>query len=187
MSFKEDAYDALSQPKPLSPLETPNPEEKFPLPPRSVKPEEESGAVSEFSGIKEMISGVDEELVLEKVTQVRAASDAIVQLYRNIVDVNNWEPEEKWEMHEKLIKLSEAISELKHPNDLVKQAEDHNQRIKLLVPGKPVDTTIIESEFIHKAGEAINEAIENINKEHEGEMFYSGYKKKSESAGEKAA
>ena len=135
-------------------------EKRLPTPP-ALPRSEESGLVEDVS-----LPDSDEEIVLEKIAQVRKASDEIVQLYGRIVDVDNWEPEEKWEMIEKLNQLSEAISGLKYPFDLVKQASDHNERMKgLEITGKQIDTRKIEDSFIHKAGEEINRAIEIIDKD----------------------
>jgi hypothetical protein len=152
-------YNPMQAPKPLPKLETPDPEQKFPAPPGSMKIEPEKNEATEFSGIKDKEMVVDEEVLMEKIVQVRKASDAVVQAYRGIADVANWEPEEKWEMIEDLIKLSEAISDLKYPLDLVQQASDHNERMKKLeITGKQINTRTIEDEFIHKAGEEINKA-----------------------------
>lgn len=149
-------------PKPGS--ETPNPEESFPLPPVWKEHEE-----NEQSGILDKESEEDEPL-LEKRAEMRAAIDEtkeaiseLIKVYMGVPDIKQLEPEDKWNLMEKMVKASEAMSKLKFPNNLVKQAEDHAQRMKDFIQVKgQISGDIIQEHFIDEAKRLENEAMPRL-------------------------
>lgn len=135
--------------EPLPPLEIPNPEDKFPMPTRTPALE---------SGVRSKDSVEDEELLMERVKtrvaidELKAAVDEMEGVYMKIQNIKQWEPEEKWDMLEKMVKVSEAMAKLKYPDDLVKQTEDHAQRMKKYIQAKgQITSNVIQKHFIDKA------------------------------------
>lgn len=143
-------------------------EDKFP--PLPSLPEKESRQVGQ-SGVREKDLTAEDEALMEKVVAAKAAVDELIQAFMRIDDINNWEPEEKWEMIEKMVKVSEVIAALQYPNDLAKQAEAHAHRMKEYIQVKgQIEPKVIEDQFIHEAGKWINETTKQVKKRWEDSM-----------------
>lgn len=146
--------------------ETPNPEDKFPAPDKL--PEVKSGV----RGKKKL--ELEDEFLMEKVVSARGAVDALTQIYLEIDDKKEWEPETKWEVIEKLIALSKFIAESENPDDLVKQSARNAKLMEMYIAtdkkidektgkkiDKPIDPEIV-GWFIRKAKTSIDKILADV-------------------------
>lgn len=161
MSPKNFGYNPIDRPKPLPILETPDPDKKFPLPPNMPGAEEKEQ--EKRSGIRDKTLDLNDEFLMENVVAARVAIDEVRQAYLGIEDIDHWEPEEKWEIIEKLTKLSEAIAKLQHPFDLAAQTAEHVKRMYVLDLNKQVEYDVIDY-FLKQAEKWINRTNEDMEK-----------------------
>ncbi len=161
MSPKNFGYNPIDQRKPLPVLTTPDPEKSLPLPPGL--PGAGGEEQEKQSGIREKTVDFEDDTLIDDIISTRVAIDEVRQTYLGIEDVDHWEPEEKWEMIEKLTKLSEAIARLQHPFDLAAQTAEHVKRIEALDLKKQVEYSVID-DFLKQAEEWINRTNEDMEK-----------------------
>lgn len=71
--------------------------------------------------IKEASSGLEEDLLREKIVRIKGVIDSLKQIIRGVGDFKKLEPEVRWEIFEHLVVLSEFIGESEYPDDLAQQ------------------------------------------------------------------